>query len=173
MLNRFIALLVLCGALWRSCPGYAPARAVTAANNQFSLKAMLDLHWVLLPPFIRQRLSAKADSLGVLPVNLAGPLIQALLLDTERQERLFRTASDILDHIQSDSPGWGDWPTDIADALCIGTILGRWIETGIEERILELSEEDLARADKRCQAQGLSLEQYVIERLIERVESTL
>jgi hypothetical protein len=142
------------------------------ANNQFSLKAMLDLHWVLLPPFIRQRLSAKADSLGVLPLKLAGPLIQALLLDPERQERLFQRAGNILDHIESGAPGWGDWPTDAADALCVGTILGMWIETGVEQKILELSEEDLARADKRCQSEGLSLEQYVIGLITERLDGS-
>ena len=122
---------------------------------------MLDLHLIRLPPFIRQRLSAKADSLGILPVNLVGPVIQALLVDQERQERLFRTAGDILDHIQSGAPGWGDRPPDTADALCVGTILSKWIEEGVEQGILELSEEDLARADKCCQSEGLSLERIV------------
>ena len=117
-----------------------------------------DPHWLLLPPFIRDRLSAKADQEGILPLNLTAPVLQRMEADQARAEALLETALGIHEHLYARLPGWGDWPTDLGDCLYIGLVLALWIEADLPELLLALPEEQLAQLEA-TRAREVCLEQ--------------
>jgi hypothetical protein len=125
--------------------------------------------WLLLPPEIRDRLHGRLGSDPILPTNLLGPIWRRLLY-SPRAEELARISRDIIDHLEADLPGWGPWPADIQDAIGVGVLLGIWIKAQADLIIMELSEHDLAFLEQECDAKGIELEQYLIERLVESKE---
>jgi hypothetical protein len=66
--------------------------------------------------------------------------------------------------------GWGEWPSSIEDSLFIGFLLGFWVEQGAEELIIELSGDRLSIVEDHCRRNGFSLEQFLIERIVEGIE---
>jgi hypothetical protein len=128
------------------------------------------LKFMLLPPAIWARLSAKADSDGALPINLSTQVIERLTKDPVRADRLSELAAQIWDHLSEHKPGWGPWPESTEDALAVGMLLSVLIGHEANEFILELSEEQLAVLEEQSREQGLSLEQIVIESITQRVE---
>jgi hypothetical protein len=127
--------------------------------------------WLLLPPFVRDRLSEKTGSDGLLPPNLVEPILERYAQAPERTAELFAMAGRIHEHLNSAEAGWGGWPTDIGECLYIGLILGFWIEQDIPELLLGLAPEELAWLDDHCIARGLSCEQFVIEQILQAKET--
>ena len=61
----------------------------------------------------------------------------------------------------------------MGESVFIGMILGIWFTKDIEEQLLDMPEEELAFLEKECRQQGISLEQYLFDRLVEVRESDL
>ncbi|PYK18105.1 MAG: hypothetical protein DME55_07750 [Verrucomicrobia bacterium] len=125
---------------------------------------------LLLPPVIRERLRAKTDSDSALPINLSTNVIERLKKDPVRADRLSDLAVAIWDHLEARRPGWGPWPLDTEDALVVSMLLGALIEHEVSQSILTLSEDEMAFVEQQSQEQGLSLEQILINSIVERVE---
>ena len=126
---------------------------------------------LLLPSAIWERLSAKTDDEGAVPINMSTNVIERLKKDPIRAERLSDLADDIWDHLAACRPGWGPWPDNTEDALAVSMIISLEIEHEVDQLILELSEEELAFIEQKSREQALSLEQIIINRIVERVES--
>lgn len=129
------------------------------------------LKWLLLPSVIRDHLLAKSDSDGVLPINLTNQVIERMREDPVATERLTLDALGIWAHLEADEPGWGVWPSNIEEALFVGILLGFRVAHEADKLILELTEDDLNFVEDHCRDVGVSLEQYLILRIIERIES--
>ena len=125
---------------------------------------------LLLPSSIWARLSAKTDSENALPINLSTNVIERLKKDPVRADRLSVLADDIWDHLEARRPGWGPWPDNTEDALAVSMLISLEIEHDADRLILELSEEEIAKVEQQSREQGLSLEQIIINRIVERVE---
>ena len=125
---------------------------------------------LLLPPVIRERLRAKTDSDSALPINLSTNVIERLKKDPVRAERLSELAADIWDHLEVGEAGWGSWPLDTEDALVVSMLLSVQLEHAVSQSILNLSEDEMAFVEQQSQEQGLSLEQILINSIVERVE---
>ena len=125
---------------------------------------------LLLPSSIWARLSAKTDSENALPINLSTNVIERLKKDPVRADRLSDLATDIWNHLAARRPGWGPWPDNTEDALAVGMLLSVMIEHEVDELILELTEEKLVFVERKSRKQGLSLEQILVNFIVERVE---
>ena len=77
-------------------------------------------------------------------------------------------AHKIIDHLEGDRPGWGEWPDNLGDAMAIGIILGLWMKRKADNLVEELPEEELAEIEAICRKLGFSLEQLLIGRLEEQ-----
>jgi hypothetical protein len=95
---------------------------------------------LLLPMAIWARLSAKTDSDDALPINLSTQLIDRVRKDPVRAERLSCVAAGI------------------------------WDQHEVNQSILELSEDEMGFAERESMEQGLSLEQLLINSIVERAE---
>ena len=129
-----------------------------------------ELKPLLLPSAIGDRISGKTDSDGALPINLSSQLIDKMSNDPVRAERLREQAEAIWDHLASGTSGWGEWPSSIEDSLFIGFLLGHWVEQGAEELIIELSGDRLSILEDHCRQNGLSLEHFLTELIVESIE---
>jgi hypothetical protein len=125
---------------------------------------------LLLPSRVWARLSAKTDDDGAVPINMSTNVIERLKKDPVRAERLSDLADDIWDHLVARRPGWGPWPASVEDALAVSMLISLQIEHEVDRLILELSEEEMAKVEQQSREQGLSLEQIIINRIVERVE---
>jgi hypothetical protein len=103
-----------------------------------------------------------------LPPNLADALIARLCDGSPATKELRAIAHEIIDHLEGDRPGWGDWPDNLGDAMAIGIILGLWMKCKAANLVEELSEEELAEVEAECRELGFSLEQLLIGRLEEK-----
>jgi hypothetical protein len=129
-----------------------------------------ELKPLLLPSAIGDRISSRTDSDGALPINLSSQLIDKISNDPVRAERLREQAEAIWDHLASGATGWGQWPPSVEDSLFIGFLLGLWVQRGVEELIVELSEDRLSTLEDYCRGNGLSVEQFLIEHIVEGIE---
>jgi hypothetical protein len=125
---------------------------------------------LLLPSAIWRRLSAKTDDEGAVPINMSTNVIERLKKDPVRAERLSDLADDIWEHLAARRPGWGPWPDNTEDALAVSMLISVQIEHEVDRLILELSEDEMAKVEQQSREEGLSLEQIIINRIVERVE---
>jgi hypothetical protein len=125
---------------------------------------------LLLPPAIWDRLSAKTDDEGALPINLSTHVIERLKKDPVRADRLSALAADIWDHLSEQQPGWGPWPENTEDALAVSMLVSVRIGHEVNELVLGLSEEEMTIVERESRERGLSLEQIVINSIAQRVE---
>jgi hypothetical protein len=103
-----------------------------------------------------------------LPPNLADALIDRLCDASPATKELRVMAHKIIDHLEGDRPGWGEWPDNLGDAMAIGIILGLWMKRKADNLVEELPEEELAEIEAICRKLGFSLEQLLIGRLEEQ-----
>jgi hypothetical protein len=83
-------------------------------------------------------------------------------------ERVHAIAGELNDVVfDPDSREWGDWPTDLQEAIAVGFVLGVYLEVGIDQMLLELPEEELSFVEQECKERSLSLAEIVIDRLSE------
>jgi hypothetical protein len=129
-----------------------------------------ELKPLLLPSTIGDCISSRTDSDGALPMNLSSQLIDKISNDPVRAERLVAQAEAIWDHLASGMAGWGQWPSGVEDSLFIGFLLGLWVQQGVEELIVKLSEGRLSVLEDHCRQKGLSVEQFLIEHIVEGIE---
>jgi hypothetical protein len=129
-----------------------------------------ELKPLLLPSTIGDCISSRTDSDGALPMNLSSQLIDKISNDPARAERLREQAEAIWDHLASGTSGWGEWPSSVEDSLFIGFLLGLWVQRGVEELIVELSEDRLSILEDYCRQNGLSVEQFLIQHIVEGIE---
>jgi hypothetical protein len=66
---------------------------------------------------------------------------------------------------------WGGWPTNLQEAIMVGFILGIYLEIGIDDLVLKLSEEEMLSVEEQCKERSLSLAELLIDRLLESKES--
>jgi hypothetical protein len=62
-----------------------------------------------------------------------------------------------MDHLLSDTPGWGPWPTDAGEALYVSIILKIWLRDAIAASKPNLTKQELDH-----------LEGFVLERILKR-----
>jgi hypothetical protein len=127
--------------------------------------------WMLLPPsIVGQLVREDGPNAVTLSPKLTGPIMSRLAKRSPHSEELWQTRREIIDHLESGSPGWGPWPSNSKDALAIGILLGFWIQHQTDQLVEELSEEELAPIEAVCREKGKSLEQYLIDRIVESKE---
>jgi hypothetical protein len=126
---------------------------------------------LLLPASIQERLSTRTDLDGILPLNLSSPMIRQILDDAKRRKRAEQSARVIWHHLESGGPGWGEWPSDISEALVVGLLLGFEVGRQAGKLVLDLPSEDLSFVEDQCREQGISLEQYLIAQIVEDREN--
>jgi hypothetical protein len=126
---------------------------------------------ILLPPSIVDQLTREdSPDIVTLSPNLTEPIIARLVEGSPYAEALWKTRTAIIKHLESGAPGWGPWPSNSKDVLAVGIMLGFWIENQANLLIEEASEEELAPIEEACREQGKSLEQYLIDRIVEGKE---
>ena len=76
--------------------------------------------------------------------------------------RLHLIASDLLEHLLSNQPDWGNWPNDVGEAVYISIILKIWLREAIAAEKPNLTKQELDQ-----------LEQSVLERIVKRKEQDL
>jgi hypothetical protein len=75
---------------------------------------------------------------------------------------------DLLRYLKLPTPVWGCWPEELDDCIAIGTILAAWFSAEFDELLCELPAEALDRLEKVCTEEGVSPEEWLANRIIER-----
>jgi hypothetical protein len=114
---------------------------------------------LLLPPAVCAALQSRIDATGILPPNLVSAIVERIYSDPAGRERMHECASGLMDHLLSNEPGWGNWPSDVGEALYISIILKTWLQDAIVAQKPDLSKQELDQ-----------LEQSVLERIVQRKE---
>ena len=112
---------------------------------------------LLLPPAVRTSLDARTDARGRLPPNMVSARVARIYSNPATRERLHERAQGLIDHLLSNEPGWGNWPSDVGEALYISIILKTWFRDAIVAEKPDLTEQELE-----------ALEQSVLERIVRR-----
>jgi hypothetical protein len=87
-------------------------------------------------------------------------------------ERVHAISRDLHDTVfDPDSREWGTWPTDLQEIIAVGFVLGVYFESGIDDMLLRLSEEELSFVEEQCREESLSLNELIIDRLWESKQS--
>jgi hypothetical protein len=81
-------------------------------------------------------------------------IVARIYTDPVATDRVHSLAQDLMDHLLSDEPGWGNWPSDVGEAIYIGILLKLWLRDAIAAENPGLAKQEL---DK--------LEQSVLERI--------
>ena len=82
-------------------------------------------------------------------------IVARIYAEPATRERLYTTAQGLMDHLLSNEPGWGNWPSDTGEALYVGVLLSIWIRDAIAAERPGMTKEDLDQ-----------LELSILERLI-------
>jgi hypothetical protein len=116
---------------------------------------------LLLPPTVCAALDARIDETGILPPNMVSSIVARVHADPAARERLHVSAQDLLEHLLSNQPGWGNWLSDVGEAVYIGIMLKLWLREAIAAEKTNLTKQEL---DK--------LEEFVLARFVERKEQS-
>jgi hypothetical protein len=125
---------------------------------------------LIVPPELSARIQSECGRpvlKGLLPHRAAQPIFHRYNHEPAFCERVHAMARKLHDIIFSDSPEWGIWPTDLQEIIAVGFILGIYLEGAVDEMLLGLSEEELSFVEEQCREESLSLNELIIERLLE------
>jgi hypothetical protein len=53
-----------------------------------------------------------------------------------------------MDHLLSDKPGWGNWPSDVGEAIYVSIILKSWLRDALAAEKPDLSDGELDQLEK-------------------------
>jgi hypothetical protein len=80
---------------------------------------------------VRTSLNARIDATGILPPNIFSAIVGRICSDPITRERLHNVAQGVMDHLLSDKPGWGKWPSDVGEAYKITPAVISITDTGL------------------------------------------
>jgi hypothetical protein len=92
-----------------------------------------------------------------MPPDMISALVARIYADPATRERLHIAAQELLVHLLSDKPGWGNWPTDVSEAMYTSIILKTWLQEAITAEKPGLTQQELD-----------TLEQSILERIVKR-----
>jgi hypothetical protein len=120
--------------------------------------------WVVLPPFVQERMEARGDP------DILIKAFDKIWADPKRKRKLEEMTEDILTHFNFFSSGWGVWPDVLEDCVYIGASIGTTLTGDLDQTILDLSEEQLTWLEERCREGGLEVEAALLEMFVESRE---
>jgi hypothetical protein len=125
----------------------------------------------VIPPAIAERIHehfGELDGNGCVPPTYFKKFWHRFEKDPDFYARMIDQARELeIAVFDIDSPSWGDWPEDLEECAGLGIILGIFLEVYVEAVLPEVPEHVLARAEAACRAQSKSLEDVLVDWLIE------
>jgi hypothetical protein len=124
---------------------------------------------VILPPAIAARIRKKypSDEIGCIPEKDSLRIQTQLGTDDAYQVRISEIALVLIEYLKKPGADWGPWPDELDDCIAIGTVLAARFSKDLDELLCEWPFEVVARLEKRCALEGISLEEWFTNRVIE------
>jgi hypothetical protein len=124
-----------------------------------------------VPPELSARIQSECGRKvrnGLLPHRASKPVLHRYMHEPAFCERVHAISRELHDVVfDPDRHEWGTWPTDLQEIIAVGFVLGVYLESGIDEMLLRLSEEELSFVEEQCREESLSLNELMIDRLWE------
>ena len=114
---------------------------------------------LVVPPELSARIQSECGRKvrnGLIPHRAVKPVLHRFMNEPSFCERVHAISRELHDVVfDPDSREWGTWPTDLQEIIAVGFVVGVYLENGIDEMLLRLSEEELSFALRkwrtRCQ----------------------